>query len=471
MHKVCGIYVFVASIAHSIFHTIRIIGLRGQISAYFLNPTGWSGILAVFCGFLIVLPFWVERIRKGISFEARKATHYLFIVWMIALAIHSPRSLIISCVLLVCYCVDYALNLLSHTYKVDHASFRVVGRGIVISFEIPRGMPVFAGQYVYCNIPWISRAQWHPFSLMVETSSSGKVMGCLYIVSVGDWTKRLMSITLAERHNPTIWLNGPHPSPFMESSDFSNLVLIASGAGITPAISVIENYHSRREMHMIFVTNEVNMVKFFLNTLAKVSARIFFTGSKEEYAQLEAFMKTVNNVSKVVVKEIPGSESPKNNPLKSPSGTAKTPFPDPYSGAGRKHAMTVYFAAEIPEIDYLDVNQDIESAGQQDHLISHNHIQLIQGRPDISSEINERIRSNTFAERSSALQKNLTAHELGNYQYLTRESVILETAHVSKKNNNSAVLYCGASVPLRNAVQSACKDLKVQYYTEYFGEW
>jgi ferredoxin-NADP reductase len=257
----------------------------------------------------------------------------------------------------------------------------------------------------------------------------------------------------------------------MESSDFSNLVLIASGAGITPAISVIENYHSRREMHMIFVTNEVNMVKFFLNTLAKVSARIFFTGSKEEYAQLEAFMKTANHVFKLIECGVSDLSANKSANLQSPSKEMKTQYQDTYIGIGRNHAMTVVFAPQIPESAFFDDNHDLEVSDQNDHLISQNHIELIQGRPDISSEINARIRSTTNFDRESTLQKNISAHELGNFQYLGRESLLSQTAAEQKQYTNSAVLYCGASVPLREAVQSACKDLKVQFYTEYFGEW
>jgi FAD-binding domain len=31
-----------------------------------------------------------------------------------------------------------------------------------------------AGQYCYVNVPWISRTQWHPFSIMPETRADGK---------------------------------------------------------------------------------------------------------------------------------------------------------------------------------------------------------------------------------------------------------------------------------------------------------
>jgi hypothetical protein len=283
---------------------------------------------------------------------------------------------------------------------------------------------------------------------------------------VGDWTKRLMSLTLAERQNPTIWMNGPHPSPFMESSDFTKLVLIASGAGITPAISVIENYHSRREVHLIFVTSEVNMIKFFLKNLAKVSARIFFTGSKEEYAQLEAFMQSVTNVYKIITRDLP-IKTPK-----SPSAAAKSPQEPVY---GRAHAMTVVFAAEVPEIDYLENEKLLSSLEENpESLITKNQIQLIHGRPDISNEINERIHSKSpDSELATGISqlKNSNMHELANMQYLSRASVLLETASVSVKHTNSAVLYCGASVPLRKAVESACDQLQVQFYSEYFGEW
>jgi hypothetical protein len=104
MHKTCGIVFFMSVVLHAIFHTIRIIALRQQYYAYFTNPSGWSGIVALLCCFLIVIPFWNQRIRKAVSFEIRKAVHYLFVVMLIVMTFHSSRSLYLKSLGNYCLC-------------------------------------------------------------------------------------------------------------------------------------------------------------------------------------------------------------------------------------------------------------------------------------------------------------------------------------------------------------------------------
>ena len=66
-----------------------------------------------------------------------------------------------------------------------------------------------------------------------------------FMMPAGDWTKELSAAIKsrdgAKRHR-ACWIRGPYPSPFAIAADFSQLILFASGIGITPALAVMGQY-------------------------------------------------------------------------------------------------------------------------------------------------------------------------------------------------------------------------------------
>jgi hypothetical protein len=53
-----------------------------------------------------------------------------------------------------------------------------------------------------------------------------------------------------------VWVQGPFPSPYSKAIDFDNLILVASGIGITPAMAVLE-HHRERRVNLIWIVREV----------------------------------------------------------------------------------------------------------------------------------------------------------------------------------------------------------------------
>ena len=67
--------------------------------------------------------------------------------------------------------------------------------------------------------------------------------------AAGDWTTRVAEAVKEQegvRRNRTCWIRGPYSSPFSIASDFSQLVLFASGIGITPSLGVLGRYRGNR---------------------------------------------------------------------------------------------------------------------------------------------------------------------------------------------------------------------------------
>jgi len=54
----------------------------------------------------------------------------------------------------------------------------------------------------------------------------------------GDWTKAVHNELKAPSSRPG-WLYGPFPSPFSTTTSYDNLIVVASGIGITPVSQFI----------------------------------------------------------------------------------------------------------------------------------------------------------------------------------------------------------------------------------------
>jgi len=115
------------------------------------------------------------------------------------------------------------------------------------------------GQYVFIQIPEISKIQWHPFTL---TSSPNENFWSVHIRVAGDWTKELATrfqciktdikkdaddkistnnnIYQDELIQTKIYVNGPFGAPAEDALNYKTLVLIGAGIGVTPFASILK---------------------------------------------------------------------------------------------------------------------------------------------------------------------------------------------------------------------------------------
>eukprot|EP00554_Chaetoceros_debilis_P010517 CAMPEP_0194110562 /NCGR_PEP_ID=MMETSP0150-20130528/9789_1 /TAXON_ID=122233 /ORGANISM="Chaetoceros debilis, Strain MM31A-1" /LENGTH=483 /DNA_ID=CAMNT_0038799779 /DNA_START=508 /DNA_END=1956 /DNA_ORIENTATION=+ len=64
----------------------------------------------------------------------------------------------------------------------------------------------------------------------------------IFMVPAGDWTNEVYNEVSSRTQLRSCWVRGPYVSPYSVAGDFSNLVLVATGIGITPALGVIGQY-------------------------------------------------------------------------------------------------------------------------------------------------------------------------------------------------------------------------------------
>jgi len=156
--------------------------------------------------------------------------------------------------------------------------FRRVGTGTLLSFENPKGFALSGASYIVVMLPWLGKNEWHAFSVFPHQQHENT--SSIFIATVGDWSKKLHKSI----HRPTsraAWISGPFLSPMSSAKDYDNIISIASGIGITPALAVLDRFKHTRRLNLIWMCRDAQLIEFFVNTVnfpTKGFIFIFYTG-------------------------------------------------------------------------------------------------------------------------------------------------------------------------------------------------
>ena len=103
-------------------------------------------------------------------------------------------------------------------------------------------------------------------------------------MKTGDWTTDVHTALQRNTVRP-VWVQGPFTSPYSSAIMFDNQILVASGIGITPALSVIRAQKASRRVNLIWAVRDAAMLEFFIerNQLDDESwSLIFYTGEQPD---------------------------------------------------------------------------------------------------------------------------------------------------------------------------------------------
>lgn len=110
------------------------------------------------------------------------------------------------------------------------------------------------GQWIFINVPDVSKWQWHPFTI---TSCPSDPNVSIHVRQVGDWTKQLGQVLGTHsykgiddaftngRNMPTFRVDGPFGAPAEDVLDNEIAVLVGAGIGVTPWASVLKHILSQ----------------------------------------------------------------------------------------------------------------------------------------------------------------------------------------------------------------------------------
>ncbi len=323
VHRLFGVVVGIETMSHSFFHLLRW-GLNGDISLLWESNTGITGLITMIITPLVCWPMFVPALKQNMKFELRKGLHYLAVVWAIALLWHAPSRIyyLIGIPALI-YAVDYLFGFFIRNTLIENAHFERYGEnGVAVSsvltlhlnihiFILPRLVSNFRlrdsyllsrlkqlhfknpkswgerpkTSYVYIMCPWISKHQWHAFTMFPEPTKKNHTMLC--IGASGDWTRELHDVIKAPSYK-SLYVLGPYLSEFSDKAvTTSNAIAVASGIGITPTLSLMLNYAGKKRVNIIWMCRDAGLVEYILHkvdieAITKNSyAFIYYTGKRE----------------------------------------------------------------------------------------------------------------------------------------------------------------------------------------------
>ncbi|KAL7553601.1 hypothetical protein ACHAWF_016908 [Thalassiosira exigua] len=286
VHSIFGIIIGVETMLHSFFHILRW-AINSQINLLVDTTTGATGLTAMTATVLIVWPMVVPAIKKRLHFEHRKALHYLFWAWAAALLWHAPSRIyyLIGVPALV-YALDFFMGFFVRNNLIENVYFERYGEnGVVLYFKNPVGYDDNKTSYIYVNCPWISKYQWHAFTMFPDPTKENHTMLC--IGNSGDWTSELYD-NIKTPCLRSIYAIGPFRSEFSDMAvSTSNAVAIASGIGITPTLSLMLTYAGKKRINIIWMCRDPGLIEYFLHKVSIEAVTqnsfllIYYTGRRK----------------------------------------------------------------------------------------------------------------------------------------------------------------------------------------------
>jgi predicted ferric reductase/cytochrome b involved in lipid metabolism len=162
---------------------------------------------------------------------------------------------------------------------------------IFVTLCLVNPIKIEPGCYFFICCDNISKLQWHPLSLVYETH--GNLVFCVKNMGEKSWSNNL--ITLENNDNlyttTNVFLQGPY-SHIKLNYDYSYILNIANGIGITPFISILNDIESKKrhaikKVLLIWIIHDVSFFVPFKQIFEKminmhfIDLRIYLTKNYE----------------------------------------------------------------------------------------------------------------------------------------------------------------------------------------------
>ncbi|KMU73245.1 cytochrome b-245 heavy chain subunit beta [Coccidioides immitis RMSCC 3703] len=332
------------SLLHTLSHYVNFFNVEKSqvrpetaVQIHYTQAGGITGHIMLLC-MLLMYTTAHARIRQQ-AFETFWYTHHLFIPFMLGLYTHATGCFVRDTVDPFSpfagkdfwdHCIGYegwrwelwggGIYLIERLYREIRAARETQITKVVrhpydameIQFSKP-SMKYKAGQWLFIQVPDISRGQWHPFTI---TSCPFDPYISIHIRQVGDWTRALGNrlgcgpqqakdidgldplgmYEIAVQNGqtmPKIRIDGPYGAPAEDVFDNEIAILIGTGIGVTPWASILKNiWHLRagpnpptrlRRVEFIWICRDTSSFEWFhalLSSLESQSAADSSTGQQ-----------------------------------------------------------------------------------------------------------------------------------------------------------------------------------------------
>lgn len=206
------------------------------------------GEIAALC-FVLIGVTSIPWIRRHL-FNLFYYVHQLLFVAVIFTVLHWAQALWFLLPAFVGYLISRVLSHCNGSTLANVVEFSALSPTLcklVIAYSPSKRGRFTAGQFVYVNVPAISRLQWHAFTIASspltspysDTSTYNMV---LIIKSLGDWTEKLLAYAQDSNVGPDVYLDGYYGASLSDiAAGYDMVALVGGGVGITPLVGLLED--------------------------------------------------------------------------------------------------------------------------------------------------------------------------------------------------------------------------------------
>ncbi|PUU75569.1 ferric reductase NAD binding domain-domain-containing protein [Tuber borchii] len=331
LHRQTAYSLLLFTIIHTTSHYVNFYNVEKTqirpvtaLQIHYTQPGGITGHVMLFCMMLMYTTAH-HKIRQQ-CFEAFWYTHHLALIFFLAFYTHAVGCFVrdtpepfspFAGKIFWKHCIGYqgwrftiwtfGLYFFERVWREVRARKQTEITKVIkhpygameIQFTKP-SMKYKSGQYLFLQVPAVSRFQWHPFTI---TSCPSDPYISVHIRQVGDFTKALGEMLgagsdaqgiegldpmgqyeIAVRNGmrmPTLRIDGPYGAPAEDVFDNEIAVLIGTGIGVTPWASILKNiWHKRdnpgstplrlRRVEFIWICRDISSFEWFQNLLSSL---------------------------------------------------------------------------------------------------------------------------------------------------------------------------------------------------------
>jgi len=259
----------------------------------FTSVAGATGHV-VFVSMILMYTSAIKYIR-GQMFEVFWFTHPLFIVFFILLCFHGIASVLERPTFWMWFIGPGVLYCLERTIRIVRGSqdtilqLAVAHPSKVLELQMKKSTFKYKpGQYLFLNCPFISRQEWHPFTI---TSAPQEDFVSVHIRICGDWTGDLWNFLNPEKKlgiiqenllsspdgSPIFRIDGPYGAASEEVFNHETVILAGAGIGVTPFASILKTIRYTieqegqillKKVYFFWVCRDKNAFEWFNDLLA-----------------------------------------------------------------------------------------------------------------------------------------------------------------------------------------------------------
>jgi len=379
------------------------------------------------------------------------------------------------------YTFDALYILFFMTEMIATTVFNVLPSGVQMTMAVSKNFQknYSQGGYGYVCLPWVSKYQWHAFSLFEHPTDGNLRQVFMMKTKGGDWTHDVHEQLQRDTVRP-VWVSGPFVSPYNNALGFDNQICVASGIGITPALSVIRAHKESRRVNLIWACRDVAMLEFFMDHLWLNNdgwILIFYTGKAELSPAIENANSNIKLVRKrpdlhmIIPNIMYGIESGKGVPEKyTPSEKIKI-----------KEDIVERLEELEDEGGYTDdeIVEELMSMAKEGGFLLGNLVSdedQESGRSILDvikmkfTNAGQQVRKSKLGKKQDAKKKRQTMMQLGYQPWEKVEGAQEFCKNLDKKTvlDTWGMLYCGGSKPVEQALHKISRDYQINLHPESF---